>query len=256
MERIENSVLECFARVLSKEIIPQHIGIIMDGNTRWATKNNLSRQDGHKAGGKALERIINACLYFKISTLTLYVFSTENWQREKKEVDDLMELLQEYSKKYLPSIEKKDICFRFLGDFTLINKDIRENLQKTINNTKQKTGMTLCMAINYGGRDEIVRATEKIVQDNLKNKIKKTKITKKEFANYLDTAGLADVDLIIRTSGEQRISNFLLWQSAYAEFYFCKTLWPDFDEWEFFLALMDFARRNRTKGYYHQLAKN
>lgn len=244
----KSSLLEKFAKDLSNKTIPQHIGVIMDGNTRWAKKNNLAKEEGYKAGGKAVEKIINACLYFKIPTLTLYTFSTENWKRAKNEVDFLMGLLHEYSEKYLPIMRKKNVCFRLLGDLSILQTDIRKNLMDTVYKTRKKTGLNLCMAINYGGRNEITRAVNKIIQ---KQPLKNLNIKEAEFSSYLDTANLPDVDLIIRTSGEQRISNFLLWQSAYAEFYFCKTLWPDFGEAEFYNALIEFSKRNRTKGYAH-----
>ena len=231
---------------LSKSLpqsLPHHIGIIMDGNTRWARKNNLSKEEGYQAGAKALEKIISACLFFKINTLTLYTFSTENRKRYKEEVDFLMGLLKKYTEKYLPTIKKKDARFYLLGNASFIHKDTRLKLLKIIEDTKKNTAFNLCLAINYGSRDEIVRAVNYL----LANKIKK--VSEKSFSSYLDTAGLSDVDLIIRTSGEQRISNFLLWQSAYAEFYFCPTLWPDFDEKKLVDALISFSKRNRTKGY-------
>jgi undecaprenyl diphosphate synthase len=239
----KNHLLENFKKELVGKTLPQHIGIIMDGNTRWANKNNLAKEEGYKTGAKALEKIINSCLCFQIPTLTLYAFSTENWNRKKSEVDFLMSLLKEYSEKYLPVMEEKNIHFRLLGDLSALQVDVRENLLNTVSKTKEKSGLNLCMAINYGGRNEIVRAINKVIKE------KQTELTEEEFSNHLDTAGLPDVDLIIRTSGEQRISNFLLWQSAYAEFYFCKTLWPDFNEQEFYNALVDFSKRNRTKGY-------
>lgn len=242
----QNSLLEELSKKLPHQNMPKHIGVIMDGNSRWAVRNNASMEEGYQAGGKALEKIINACMYFQIPALSLYTFSTENWKRNQSEVDFLMSLLKEYSEEYLPLIEKKDICFRILGDFTVLPKAIKDNLIKTMQHTKKKKGFNLCLAINYGGRNEIIRAVNKILKEK-----RKLFFQEKEFSQYLDTAGLPDVDLIIRTSGEQRISNFLLWQSAYAEFYFCKALWPDFNERELFRALINFSKRNRTKGNSH-----
>ena len=259
MEKINNTMnnatpnffLEKLSKKLSSQSLPKHIGIIMDGNSRWAHKNGVSIEKGYQTGAKNLRKIISACTYFQIPTLSIYAFSTENWNRSKNEVAFLMSLLKEYSEKYLPQIEKENICFRLLGDFTVLPIDISNNLVKTVQHTKKKTGLNLCLAVNYGGRNEIVRAVNKIIKKKQKEPIKEN-----EFSQYLDTAGLSDVDLVIRTSGEQRISNFLLWQSAYAEFYFCTTLWPDFDEKEFFYALINFSQRTRTKGVSHAKNKN
>ena len=231
-----------------KENRPCHIGVIMDGNGRWAEKKKLPQGQGHRAGGQAIEKIIDACLLFEIPVLTLYAFSTENWNRPQSEVTNLMQILREYIEKHASKVIEKDIRFRTLGDISVLDADIYKNLSIIEKKSKNKKKMTLCLAINYGGRDEIVRATKKILQDFKLGKIDTDKITESKLSCYLDTRSLPEVDLIIRTGDRYRISNFLLWQSAYAEFYFTKTLWPNFDFKEFHNALLDFSQRKRTKG--------
>ena len=203
------------------------------------------------AGGQAIEKIIDACLLFEIPVLTLYAFSTENWNRPQSEVTNLMQILREYIEKHASKVIEKDIRFRTLGDISVLDADIYKNLSIIEKKSKNKKKMTLCLAINYGGRDEIVRATKKILQDFKLGKITSTQITESKLANYLDTYQLPEVDLIIRTGDKQRISNFLLWQCAYAELYFTKTLWPNFDLKQMHIALLDFAERDRTKGKRH-----
>ena len=239
---------EKYLKEIPKNSRPNHIGIIMDGNSRWAKQKKLPKIKGHQAGGKAVEKVIDACLLFEIPVLTLYAFSTENWQRPENEVKYLMQLLQKYSKEYLPTIQKKEVCFKVLGDLSAIKPTLRANLLDIMEKTKHKKKMTLCLAINYGGRDEIIRASKQIAKDFTAKKLNLNNLDEKKFSSYLDTANLAETDLIIRTSGEQRISNFLLWQSAYAEFHFTKTLWPDFKLRDLYLALLSFAQRKRTKG--------
>ncbi len=234
-----------------KENRPCHIGVIMDGNGRWAEKKKLPQGQGHRAGGQAIEKIIDACLLFEIPVLTLYAFSTENWNRPQSEVTNLMQILREYIEKHASKVIEKDIRFRTLGDISVLDADIYKNLSIIEKKSKNKKKMTLCLAINYGGRDEIVRATKKILQDFKLGKITSTQITESKLANYLDTYQLPEVDLIIRTGDKQRISNFLLWQCAYAELYFTKTLWPNFDLKQMHIALLDFAERDRTKGKRH-----
>ncbi len=231
-----------------KAVRPYHIGIIMDGNSRWAKQKSLPLVQGHREGGKVVEKIIDASVFFEIPVLTLYAFSTENWNRPQREIKNLMQILREYLKKHAPKVIEKNIRFRTLGDISILDEDIRENLSLIEKQSLNKTKMTLCLAINYGGRDEIVRATKKILQDFKLGKIDSTKITESKLSCYLDTQSLPEVDLIIRTGDKQRISNFLLWQSAYAEFYFTKTLWPNFDFKEFHNALLNFSQRKRTKG--------
>ena len=212
---------------------------------------SLPLHQGHRAGGQAVEKIIDACILFEIPVLTLYAFSTENWNRPKSEVKNLMQILREYIEKHAHKLIEKDIKFRTLGNISVLDADIHKNLSIIEKKSKNKKKMTLCLAINYGGRDEIVRATKKILQDFKLEKITPTQITENKLASYLDTHQLPEVDLIIRTGNKQRISNFLLWQSAYAEFYFTKTLWPNFDLKQMHIALLDFAERDRTKGQRH-----
>ena len=182
-----------------KENRPCHIGVIMDGNGRWAEKKKLPQGQGHRAGGQAIEKIIDACLLFEIPVLTLYAFSTENWNRPQSEVTNLMQILREYIEKHASKVIEKDIRFRTLGDISVLDADIYKNLSIIEKKSKNKKKMTLCLAINYGGRDEIVRATKKILQDFKLGKITSTQITESKLANYLDTYQLPEVDLIIRT---------------------------------------------------------
>jgi len=229
---------------MKKEILPKHIGIMIDGNRRWARKKKLPAFLGHKRGIERVVEIIDYAAKRGIKTLTLYGFSTENWNRSKKEVDYLMDLFVKFARKYAYDFKKKGIQFRHIGRL----KELREDLQKEIKEaqklTKDNKKMVLNIALNYGGRDEMVRAIRKII----KKKICPEKINEKVIMNYLDTAGLPDVDFIIRTSGEMRLSNFLPFQGTYAELYFPKICWPDFTKKQFDLAIKEFQKRSRRFG--------
>ncbi|WP_058485187.1 isoprenyl transferase [Defluviitalea phaphyphila] len=228
--------------------LPKHVAIIMDGNGRWAKKKNIPRNFGHKAGAKALQKILKAADDIGIKHLTVYAFSTENWTRPKEEISGLMNLLREYLKQYLKDMDKNNIKVDIIGDITKLDKDIQEQIEKIKIKTYNKTGLNLHIALNYGGHDEIIRAIKKIGQDLLDSKINIDEINKDVFATYLDTKDIPDPDLLIRTSGEQRISNFLLWQIAYSELYFCDKLWPDYNENDFYKAIYEFQKRNRRFG--------
>jgi undecaprenyl diphosphate synthase len=221
--------------------LPQHIAIIMDGNGRWANEKGLSRTAGHEQGAKVVREITTHCNNIGIKYLTLYAFSTENWNRPKLEVEFLMKLLDRYLKNELSTYLKNNVRFRAIGNISKFSK----NLQKTILDTESKTshcsGLTQILALNYGSQDEIIRTVNKMISQNIEINID-------NITQNLDTNFASDVDLLIRTSGEVRISNFLLWQIAYAEMFFTKTLWPDFSENELDQILKNFSERERRFG--------
>ncbi len=217
----------------------KHVAIIMDGNGRWAKKRKKPRTFGHDAGAKKLIEITKEAASKGIKYLTLYAFSTENWKRDKSEIDFLMKLLSKFLKKELKTLTKNDIQFRVIGDISKFSDELQKAINTTIEKTKNNKKMTQILAINYGSQDEIARAV---------NKITKEKITKEDIELTLDTKDFCDVDLLIRTGGEMRLSNFLLWQSAYAELFFTKTLWPDFSLKEFDDIIENFKQRERRYG--------
>ncbi|MEJ2685335.1 MAG: isoprenyl transferase [Candidatus Sulfobium sp.] len=224
--------------------MPTHIGIIMDGNGRWAQIRGLPRIEGHRIGAERAKEIIESSSDLGIKCLTLYTFSTENWQRPPSEVSTLMKLLELYLKKEVSGLIKKGIVFRAIGELWRLPENIRTLVRETEEKTASNEGMTLVTALSYSGRNEIIRAVRKIMNSGCGPE----ELTEKLFTSCLDTGGLPAPDLIIRTSGERRLSNFLLWQSAYAELYFTDTLWPDFDRDELMLALQDFQNRERRFG--------
>ena len=226
------------------EKMPSHVGVIMDGNGRWAQLRGLPRIEGHRVGAERAKEIIETSAALGIKCLTLYTFSTENWQRPNSEVSMLMKLLEIYLKKELSGLIKQGIVFRTIGETWRLPENIQSLLRKTRERTAANKGMTLVIALSYSGRSEILRAVQKV----MKTGVKPEDLTEDLFSGHLDTAGLPPPDLIIRTSGERRLSNFLLWQSAYAELYFTDTLWPDFDKEEFKLAMQDFQGRERRFG--------
>ncbi len=210
--------------------IPQHVAIILDGNGRWAKQKHMPRTYGHVQGSKTVEKICEEAWRMGIKYLTVYAFSTENWNRPKEEVDALMGLLRSYMKDCLKISKKNDMRVRIIGDKTLLDKDIQESIEKLEESSKNNGGLNFQVAINYGGRDELTRAVKKLAEKVEKGLIKPDEITENAIENELDTAGIPDPDLLIRTAGEQRISNFLLWQLSYSEFYFPDVLWPDFSK--------------------------
>ena len=222
--------------------IPKHIAIIMDGNGRWAQKKGLSRVFGHKAGVKSVEEIIRAADELGVSVLTLYAFSTENWKRPSAEINALFEILKYFIKKKLDGLLENNIRLMAVGDITKLPPSALKEVKKAVERTSRNTGMILNIALNYGGRAEIIRAVNGIIADGKKS------VDEKSFESYLYTAGLPDPDLIIRTSGEYRISNFLIWQSAYSEFYVTDVLWPDFGKKELIEAVAEYKNRNRRFG--------
>lgn len=208
--------------------VPRHVAIIMDGNGRWAMARGKKRQYGHRQGSKTLETICKQAYDIGIDYITVYAFSTENWSRPKEEIDNLMNLLRQYLKSSLKNASRDNIKVRVIGDKKGLDKDIIASIDRLEEGSKDNTGLQLQIALNYGGRDEIVRMTKKIVTDFENNNININTINQKTIERYLDTKDIPDPDLLIRTSGEMRISNFLLWQLAYTEFYFVQKHWPDF----------------------------
>jgi len=233
---------------IDKEKLPRHIAIIMDGNGRWAKKKLLNRISGHIKGVDAVREIVTACRELGVKVLTLYAFSVENWRRPKDEVAALMKLLKEYLIKESEEMARNNIRLRAIGRVEDLPLDVQNTLQKTIKKTEQCQGMILNLALSYGGRSEIVHAVQGILSDFQKGKIKAEEITPQRFSQYLWTWGIPDPDLLIRTSGEFRISNFLLWQIAYTELYVTETLWPDFNRKELFKAIADYQSRERRFG--------
>lgn len=229
-------------------VIPKSIAIILDGNGRWAERRNLPRAMGHKAGCETLEKTVEDCVRLGVECLTVYAFSTENWKRSALEVGALMKLLRFYMVKLIDVANKNNVKAVMIGDESRFEPDIRKGIKKLIEATKDNTGMVFAFAINYGGRDEIKRAVENIADDVESGKISKSDISEELISSYLDTKDLPDPDLLIRTSGELRVSNFLLWQIAYSEFYITDTLWPDFDKEELLKAIESYSHRQRRFG--------
>lgn len=227
---------------------PKHVAIIMDGNGRWAKKRGLTRELGHRAGSDRVKAIIDHSDKLGIQILTLYCFSTENWSRPQKEINTLMELLVHYLKKETPSLIENNVKMQSLGDITKLPKNVQTVINDSLETTKQSTGMIVNFCINYGGRQEITRAMREIAKDIEFGEIDAEQINEKLIASYLYTRTLPDPDLIIRSSGELRLSNFLLWQSAYSEFYISEKKWPDFKPTDLTTACEDFKNRKRRFG--------
>lgn len=228
--------------------VPKHVAIILDGNGRWAKKRFLPRNMGHVQGSKTVERIIEDAYNMGIKYLTVYAFSTENWKRPKDEVDALMKLLRDYLKTCIKRANKNNMRVRVIGDVTGLTQDLREKIAQLEEASKDNTGINFTIALNYGSRDEMIRAMKKMADDLLSGTLKKEEITEEVFAGYLDTKGIPEPDLMIRTSGEQRLSNFMLWQLAYTEFYFTDVLWPDFSKKELKKAVDYYNGRERRFG--------
>ena len=226
------------------EKIPQHVAIIMDGNGRWALQRGLPRLAGHKAGTENLRRVIRSTVEFGVKYLTIYAFSTENWGRPAEEVNGLMLILQNVIDRELNELHSEGVQLRHIGRLERLDPAIQKKVLKAIDLTKNNGRLILNVAFNYGGRDEIVRAIQKIINDG----IPAEDVTDELVNQYLYTAGVPDPDLIIRTSGELRVSNFLIWQAAYSEWYITPTFWPDFGKDEYYRALESFANRDRRYG--------
>ena len=234
---------------MSEELkMPRHVAIILDGNGRWARAKGMPRNYGHVQGAKTVEVICEEAYKMGIQYLTVYAFSTENWNRPQDEVDALMKLLRNYMKTCLKTAEKNRMCVRVLGEKARLDLDIRTRIQELEEATKNNDGLHFQIAINYGGRDEIVRASRKIAQEVAAGRLAPENVTEDTINNLLDTAGIPEPDLLIRTCNEQRISNFLLWQLAYTEFYFTEVAWPDFTKEELIKAVEAYNHRNRRYG--------
>lgn len=233
---------------VDKNRLPRHIAIIMDGNGRWAKQRGLPRTAGHKVGAETFRKIATYCKDLGVQYLTVYAFSTENWKRPVDEVSTIMGLLKQYMLEAIDSMERDQIRLRFLGDLSTISPELQALIEKTNEISSHIEGFQADVCLNYGGRDEILRAARAFARDCADGKASPEALTEEGFGHYLYSDGIPDPDLIIRPSGELRLSNFLLWQCAYAEFYFCDTLWPDFDERALDAAIIDYQKRDRRFG--------
>jgi undecaprenyl diphosphate synthase len=229
-------------------LLPRHVAIIMDGNGRWAKRNSLPRSSGHRKGAKTVQMAVEVCCRLGISHLTLFAFSSENWKRPASEVQTLMGLLRFYLRDEIDKLFDAGIRLRVIGDRHKLEEDIQTLIHLAENRTKINNKLNLSVALNYGGRQEIVQAVKKIVADVTFEKFDIDNLDEQKFETYLETVGIPEPDLLIRTSGERRISNFLLWQCAYSELVFVDTLWPDFEEQDFLLAIKEFSERDRRYG--------
>jgi len=233
---------------LAPELVPRHIAIIMDGNGRWAKSRGLPRAAGHRAGAEAVREVVSACQDLGVEFLTLYAFSSENWNRPQKEIDSLMSLLERFLKSKAQEFSDKNVRLRSIGRTELLPPSCRYELDKAIEATKGNTGLTLILALSYGSREEITDAARRIVTKVQDGELSLSEVDEQHLANHLDTAQYPDPDLLIRTSGELRLSNFLLWQLSYAEFYVTQKNWPDFRKSDFLEAIDNYSRRNRRFG--------
>ncbi|MBO4375412.1 MAG: isoprenyl transferase [Lachnospiraceae bacterium] len=227
--------------------VPEHIAIILDGNGRWARSKGMPRNYGHTVGAKNVENICRACHDMGVKYLTVYAFSTENWKRSEDEVGAIMKLLRSYLRTCFKLADDNNMCVRVLGDISRLEEDMQSTILRLEEHTKDHDGLYFQIALNYGSRDEITRAVNRIVKDR-ENGVISGDITEELIGSYLDTRGIPDPDLLIRTSGEERLSNFLLWQCAYSEFYFTDVHWPAFDREELCRAIESYSERNRRYG--------
>ena len=234
--------------IFDKENMPKHIAIIMDGNRRWAKANGLPTALGHKKGAETLENIVRHANKIGLEYITVYAFSTENWKRAEDEVKALMILFQNYIDKYSKIAESENIKVKFIGDFTAFSDKLQKGIQDCMNNTKNNTGVTFCIAMNYGGRDEILNAIKQIVKKVQAGELSVENISEHTISDNLYTKEIPDPDLLIRTSGEMRTSNFLPWQLVYSEFLFVQKNWPDFNEEDLDNAIIEFQKRTRKFG--------
>ena len=230
--------------MIERNKLPRHVAIIMDGNGRWAKERGISRNEGHKKGSEVVKKITSYAEKLGIEYLTVYAFSTENWKRPQEEVDGLMKLLRGYLKNHIKDAKKNNAKFKVIGDRLGLPEDIQHQIKELEHITKDKSGICINIAINYGGRDEIIRACKKMIETGIEAK----DLNEQIFEHFLDTDEIPDPDLMIRTSGEMRTSNYLPWQLAYSEFYFTPCLWPDFTTKEFDKALEEYGNRKRRFG--------
>lgn len=233
---------------INLETIPSHVSIIMDGNGRWATARGLDRTEGHKAGVLSLREAVTTSVRLGLDVLSVYAFSTENWKRPQREVDLLMRLFAETLLKELPLFHQENVKLRFFGDLDALPEKTRKTFQRGLDETAQNTGMTFALAVNYGSRAELTRAAVLLANQIAEGRVSADSVTPADLEKNLYTAGLPDPDLLIRTSGELRLSNYLLWQLAYSELYVTQTYWPDFSKWDFLRAIKDYQSRERRFG--------
>jgi undecaprenyl diphosphate synthase len=233
---------------IDKSRLPRHVGVIMDGNRRWARQHKVSRIKGHRQGIISVQEVVYAAGKAGLEHITIYTFSTENWQRSKTEVNSLMRLFTETISKYIDGLHANNVKIDVIGSRQRISTQLLDNFNNVCSRTWNNTGLNLHIALNYGGRQEVVEAINQIIDDMASGRIPKQPVTEELIGSYLYTTKIPDPDLIIRTSGEQRMSNFLLWQSAYSELYFTSVYWPDFDRCCFLEALLDYQNRNRKFG--------
>ncbi len=234
--------------LLNKELLPTHVAIIMDGNGRWAQKRKLPRLAGHNAGMQAMTEIVRASSNIGIKHLTVYAFSTENWKRSEEEVSGIFKLLIVYVEKKLKELCKENVRLTVIGDYTALPEAAVKSLEKALEDTKNNTGLNFNIALNYGSRNEILRAAKDMARDIMAGKLDIDAVTEEDFSDRMFTKGMPDPDLVIRTSGEERLSNYLLWQSAYSELVFSDVLWPDFTVSEYKKMLKVYESRNRRFG--------
>ena len=244
----EEELLTQLRNQINPEKLPRHVAVIMDGNGRWAKQHGKIRIEGHKAGVQSVRAVIEAAAELAIPALTLYAFSSENWRRPAMEVKALMTLLLQYLKEEIEQLQQHNIRLQAIGRLQKLPTEVQNQLHAVMQTTQENTGLTLCLALNYGGQHEILDAVRKIYYDIQEQKISVEALTPEVFARYLSTADLPELDLMIRTSGEMRVSNFLLWQLAYAELYVTPVLWPDFRKPHFYQAMIDFQQRHRRFG--------
>ena len=228
--------------------LPRHIAITMDGNGRWAKRRNLPRTEGHRQGAKPVPSIVRLCGDLDIAVLTLYAFSSENWKRPYREVNAIMKLLINQLEEETPEMKENNVRLRIIGNISRLPGKVLKTIKESVDATRDNTGLILNLAISYGGREEIIRAVQSVVADVNRGNIKPSDINEELFSQYLDTAGLPDPDLLIRTGGELRISNLLIWQSAYSEIYVTDVLWPDFGKKDLLQALLAYQKRKRRFG--------
>lgn len=233
---------------INLETIPSHVSIIMDGNGRWATARGFDRTEGHKAGVLSLREAVTTSVRLGLDVLSVYAFSTENWKRPQREVDLLMRLFAETLLKELPLFHQENVKLRFFGDLEALPEKTRKTFQRGLDETAQNTGMTFALAVNYGSRAELTRAAVLLANQIAEGSVSADSVTPADLEKNLYTAGLPDPDLLIRTSGELRLSNYLLWQLAYSELYVTQTYWPDFSKWDFLRAIKDYQSRERRFG--------
>ena len=233
---------------INLETIPSHVSIIMDGNGRWATARGLDRTEGHKAGVLSLREAVTTSVRLGLDVLSVYAFSTENWKRPQREVDLLMRLFAETLLKELPLFHQENVKLRFFGDLEALPEKTSKTFQRGLDETAQNTGMTFALAVNYGSRAELTRAAVLLANQIAEGSVSADSVTPADLEKNLYTAGLSDPDLLIRTSGELRLSNYLLWQLAYSELYVTQTYWPDFSKWDFLRAIKDYQSRERRFG--------